>query len=84
MQTPANKQPYDTRIIEMRLLCSFNAVCSVLVMKYFRSQTALRKAAHVVTYIRFAHELVRHHVARPEHSGLVVRKIRSLRPDKSG
>lgn len=40
-----NKQPYDTRFIEMRLLSSFNAVCSVLLMNHHRSQTALRTAA---------------------------------------
>jgi hypothetical protein len=42
-----NKQPYDTRFIESFLWCSFNAVCSILVMSYHRSQTALRKAAHI-------------------------------------
>jgi hypothetical protein len=47
--TLLNKQPYDTRFIERELLNLFNAVCSDLVMSYHRSQTALRKAADVVT-----------------------------------
>lgn len=50
--TPANTQPYDARFIEIFLLCSLNAVCSVLVMSYYRSQTALRKAANVICSLR--------------------------------
>lgn len=50
--TAVNKQPYDTRFFERELLSSFNAVCSVLVMSYYRSQTALRKAAHVSCSLR--------------------------------
>ena len=51
-------------------------------MGIVRSQNCCVVTTDVVTYIRFAHELVRHNVARPEHSGLVVRRIRSLRPDE--
>jgi len=54
--TAHNKQTFDTRIMERELLSSFNAVCSVLVIRYYRSQKALRKAADIICSLRAAEE----------------------------